>query len=264
MSIIHYMENVLELKNKKEKIIKFNIWYTSTYFIFYSFCGFLLETFFGLYTKGVIESRQSFLFGPFCIIYGIGAVLMITFLSSFKNRPIVLFFGSSILGATAEYSMSYICEKIFHFKWWDYTGMTLSINGRTCLYFAVMWGILGILLIKYVNPFIDKIINFLKEKIDIRVLKTSLLLLIGFLIFDAAISAMALKSFYAKIVKDFDLDVKNAEYANFSVDNNLFSEENMLLIYPNMQIAGTKYNSTYIDSLYKNHKTYYVRLFSKK
>ena len=96
------MENVLELKNKKEKIIKFNIWYTSAYFIFYSFCGFLLETSFGLYTKGVIESRQSFLFGPFCIIYGIGAVLMITFLSSLKNRPIALFFGSSFLRSNSR------------------------------------------------------------------------------------------------------------------------------------------------------------------
>ena len=110
------MENVLEIK--KEAKIKFNIWYATVYFIFYSFCGFLLETFFGLYTKGVIESRQSFLFGPFCIIYGIGATLMITFLSSLKNKPIALFFGSTLLGATSEYTMSYLCEKIFHFKWW--------------------------------------------------------------------------------------------------------------------------------------------------
>ena len=71
MYIILHMENVLVLEKKNQKIIKFNIWYTSAYFIFYSFIGCLLETGFGLYSKGVIESRQSFLFGPFCIIYGI-------------------------------------------------------------------------------------------------------------------------------------------------------------------------------------------------
>jgi uncharacterized membrane protein len=65
------MDNVIQLEKKNQKIIKFNIWYACCYFIFYSFIGFLLETGFGLYTKGVIESRQSFLFGPFCIIYGI-------------------------------------------------------------------------------------------------------------------------------------------------------------------------------------------------
>ncbi len=258
------MENVLVLEKKNQKIIKFNIWYTSAYFIFYSFIGCLLETGFGLYSKGVIESRQSFLFGPFCIIYGIGAVLMITFLSSLKNKPIKLFFAACFLGAFAEYTMSYLCEKIFHFKWWDYTGMALSINGRTCLYFTVMWGALGIILIKFVNPLLDKLFNFLKRKIDGRILKTALLLLIGFLIFDASISAIALKSFYAKIVNDFDLDLATGEYSDTFIENELFEEDNMILIYPNMQIAGTKYNNTYIDSLYKNKKTYYFRVFAKK
>ena len=83
------MENILELKEHK-KIIKFNIWQACSYFIFYSFIGCLLETGFGLWSKGVIESRQSFLFGPFCIIYGIGALLIITFLSSLKDKPIKL------------------------------------------------------------------------------------------------------------------------------------------------------------------------------
>lgn len=257
------MENVIELE-KRKKIIKFNIWYTLFYFIFYSFIGCLLETLFGLYSKGVIESRQSFLFGPFCVIYGIGAVLMITFLSSFKNNPIKLFILSAILGIFAEYVMSYICEKMFHFKWWDYTGMALNVNGRICLYFTVMWGALGVILIKYVNPLLDKAINFIKKRVDNRILKVAVLLIIGFLIFDASISALALKSFYAKIVKDFDLDLKASEYADLSIDNDLFSESNMLLIYPNIQIAGTKYNNTYVDSLYKNEKTYYLKLFTSK
>jgi uncharacterized membrane protein len=114
------MENILE-KPQKSSFIKFNIWYAISYFIFYSFIGFLLETLFGLFTKGVIESRQSFLFGPFCIIYGIGATLMITFLSTLKNKPIRLFLSSALLGSISEYVMSYLCEIIFHFKWWDYS-----------------------------------------------------------------------------------------------------------------------------------------------
>ena len=158
--------------------------------------------------------------------------------------------------------MSYICEEIFHFKWWDYTGMMLSINGRTCLYFAVMWGILGVILIKFVNPLFDKVLYYLKSKIDIRILKTAILLVIGFLIFDASITTIALKSFYAKIINDFDLDIKTGEYAGRIIDNELFSEENMILIYPNMQIAGTKYNNTYVASLYNMEKTYYVQVFS--
>ena len=256
------MENILELREHK-KIIKFNIWQTSCYFIFYSFIGFLLETGFGLWSKGVIESRQSFLFGPFCIIYGIGATLMITFLTSLKNNPIKLFFASCLIGTVCEYLMSYLCEIIFHFKWWDYTGMMLSINGRTCLYFAVMWGALGVVLIKYVNPLFDKFLYFVKSKIDNRILKAVIILVIGFLIFDAGITTIALKSFYAKIVNDFDLDVKQGEYASKIIENELFEEENMLLTYPNIQIAGTKYNNTSVAGLYKMEKTYYIQVFSE-
>lgn len=193
-----------------------------------------------------------------------GAVLIITFLSSLKNNPVKLFFASALLGTISEYTMSYLCEKIFHFKWWDYTGMALNINGRTCLYFSVMWGLLGIVLIKFVNPLLDKFFSFLKKKVDNRILKTALLLVIGFLIFDASISAIALKSFYAKIVRDFDLDLNTSEYADTYVENDLFKEDNMILTYPNMQIAGTKYNNTYIDSLYKNKKNYYFKVFAKK
>lgn len=247
--------------NKRRNFIKFNIWYACTYFIVYSFCGFLLETVFGIYSKGVLESRQSFLFGPFCIIYGIGALLMITFLSGLKNRPIVLFLLSAVIGTITEYLMSYFCELIFHFKWWDYSTMDLNINGRICLYFFIMWGFLGIILIKYINPALDKFINFLKSKINIKILKTALLLTIAFLIFDASITAIALKSFYLKIVNDFELDVAKEEYV--TVQNKLFDEENMVLTYPNMQIAGTKYNNIYITNLYDSEKSYYFQIFNK-
>ena len=243
---------------------KNDYWKYISYFIIYSFIGCVLETGFGLITKGVVESRQSFLFGPFCVIYGIGAILIIKFLSRFKGKWIRLFVFSCLIGTITEFLMSYYCEMIFHFKWWDYSGMNLNIAGRTCLYFSTMWGILGIILIEIVNPFIDKILYFIKENVTHKVLKISICLIVGFLIFDAGISYIGLKSFYAKIVSDFDFDLEKYEYPSKKIENRLFEEENMLLIYPNMQIAGTKYNNTYIDSLYKNEKMYYFRVFSKK
>ena len=142
--------------------------------------------------------------------------------------------------------------------------MKLNINGRTCLYFSVMWGILGVVLIKFVNPVLDKLLEFLERNVKKEILKISLALVLGFLIFDAGVSYIGLKSFYAKIVRDFDFDLKSSEYPGNVIENKLFSEDNMLLIYPNMQIAGTKYNNTYVDSLYKNKKMYYFRVFSKK
>lgn len=248
-----------------EDVRKNEFWRYISYFIIYSFVGCLLETGFGLVTKGVVESRQSFLFGPFCTIYGIGAVLMIRFLSHSKGKWVKIFLLSCLIGTAVEFLMSYFCEMIFHFKWWDYSGMKGNLAGRTCLYFSVAWGALGVVLIQFVNPFLDKILKFFQTQVSHQILKISICLVLGFLVFDAGISYIGLKSFYAKVVKDFDMDLKQSEYPEFSViENKLFEEDNMLLIYPNMQIAGTKYNNTYIDSLYKNKKMYYFRLFSKK
>lgn len=247
-----------------EDVSKDEIWKYVSYFIIYSFIGCILETLFGLITKGVVESRQSFLFGPFCVIYGIGAITIIKLLNKYKGKILKIFLLSCLIGTILEFLMSYFCERLFHFKWWDYSEMTLNIYGRTCLYFSVMWGILGVVLIQIVNPFLDNVLKFIKNSVNQVALKVSISLIVGFLIFDAGVSYIGLKSFYAKIVKDFDMDLKQSEYPEFSVENELFKEDNMLLIYPNMQIAGTKYNNIYVDSLYKNKKIYYFRFFSKR
>ena len=102
------------MENVKEKI---NYWRYIVYFIIYSFVGCFLETFFGLITKGVVESRQSFLFGPFCVIYGVGAVLILRLLRNEKGNFLKIFLFSCIIGTITEFLMSYFCEMIFHFKW---------------------------------------------------------------------------------------------------------------------------------------------------
>ena len=114
-----------------EKIMKkVDIWSFFMYLILYSIAGFFIETTFGAITKGVIESRKSFLYGPFCAIYGIGAVAMILFLKKEKNIW-KLFFLGSLIGATVEYLMSLIFERIFGVKWWDYSDLFLiSMEGH--------------------------------------------------------------------------------------------------------------------------------------
>ena len=86
--IVEDVETIEEQEAKKVKkkftIMGISIWRMLAYFIIYSVVGFIIETAFGFSTKGVIESRQSFLYGPFCAIYGVGAVIMISFLKRFK------------------------------------------------------------------------------------------------------------------------------------------------------------------------------------
>ena len=73
-------KNDKKIENKKKlKIFGISIWTILTYFIFYSIIGYVIESIFGIITKGVWESRQSSLYGPFCSIYGLGAVFIIIF-----------------------------------------------------------------------------------------------------------------------------------------------------------------------------------------
>ena len=83
---------------KKRTINGISIWRILAYFIIYSVLGYIIETIYGMITKGVWESRQSFLYGPFCGIYGLGAVVMIICLHKFPRKFNTLFVGGFIVG----------------------------------------------------------------------------------------------------------------------------------------------------------------------
>ena len=238
----------------------------SIYFVFYSFIGYLLETGFGLFSKGVIESRQSFLFGPFCAIYGIGAILMILTLNRFKDRPVVLFFLGAVVGSVAEYGMSFICEKVFHFIWWDYSDYFWNINGRVCLYFSVMWGVLAILLIRYVNPFFNKVLLKITHTKHYKLIKGLFKFLMIFLIFDIIATIVVLRIFYIQLDTDFNVSNTNRYIVTRTYNKNNENKElkeTMLLIYPNIRVVDYNKKVRFVDSLYKNMRTYYIRVFEK-
>ena len=139
-------------KKKNVTILGIGIWDLLSYFIIYSIAGFFVETIFAIVRYGVFESRQSFVYGPFCSIYGLGAVIMIVFLQYFKKNRITLFFGGFIIGSITEYLVSLIGELILHVKWWDYSNLPLNIDGRICFYYSIFWGILAIFLMKAIQP----------------------------------------------------------------------------------------------------------------
>lgn len=122
-------EKVVEVEKEKNKkktwtINQVSIWRILAYFAIYSFLGFVIETTYGLLTKGQLESRQSFLYGPFCGIYGVGAVIMIVVLHRIdRTKKWKLFLGGFIVGSITEYVVSLVGELIFNVKWWDYSNM---------------------------------------------------------------------------------------------------------------------------------------------
>ena len=122
-------------------------------FFIYSVAGWIMECTLGVIQKHKFVNR-GFLIGPYCPIYGVGVVGVSLLLSRFANNIIVLFILATVLCGSLEYFTSYIMEKIFKARWWDYSKNKFNINGRVCLETLIPFGILSVFIIKITNPFI--------------------------------------------------------------------------------------------------------------
>lgn len=131
-------------------------------FVVCSILGLIIETIFHAIVFGGYQDRAGLLFGPFSPIYGCGGVLMTVFLNRFhKSNLVIIFFVSAIIGGAFEYFTSWFMQYAFGAVAWNYTGMWLSIGGRTCGLFMAMWGLLGVVWIKLLLPVMLRLINLI-------------------------------------------------------------------------------------------------------
>lgn len=122
-------------------------------FIIYAVIGWCMEVICKLiqYKKFV---DRGFLIGPYCPIYGVGALLITFFLNKYVQDPVVLFVMAIVVCGILEYLTSYFMEKIYHARWWDYSRKKFNINGRICLSNLIAFGILGMFIMYISNPFL--------------------------------------------------------------------------------------------------------------
>ena len=167
-----------------------------TYFVIYSFLGWGLESI----VRTICERKiinTGFLIGPFCPIYGFGAIIMILFLNQYKNNIILLFIVSVIALSLWEYIVGVLLEKFFHTKYWDYSNHKFNFKGRICLTNSIAWGILGVLFINYIHPFIIQVIGYMN--FTYLAIGTSIIALI--LLIDAIISVVKIKNIQSTLQK---------------------------------------------------------------
>lgn len=127
----------------------------------YSFIGWVYESTLCSITGHKLVNR-GFFNGPICPVYGFGALIIIFALGSEADSSVLtLFLASAVLTCTLEYITSWLLEKLFHAKWWDYSKYRFNINGRVSLLGGLVFGFLGVLVLKVVHPFVRGIVDSL-------------------------------------------------------------------------------------------------------
>lgn len=132
-------------------------------FIFYSIAGWVMEVIVSFLQHHKFINR-GFLVGPLCPIYGTGAVLLSILMRDATNTVAIFcvwFVGGSII----EYTASYVMEKLFRVRWWDYTKNGFDLNGRVCLMSATTFGVGGVLILKFINPVLFGLIGSLPQEL---------------------------------------------------------------------------------------------------
>ena len=169
-------------------------------FISYAFLGWCMEVTckFIQYKKFI---NRGFLIGPYCPIYGWGALAITILLKRYMEDPLVLFVMSTLICSIIEYLTSYFMEKKYHARWWDYSNKKFNINGRICLETLIPFGILGVAIMYGTNPILFKLYNQIPQLV-INIL--TVILFIGFIV-DNIISSNIISSINVeenKLIKD--------------------------------------------------------------
>ena len=123
-------------------------------FFTYSLVGWLWEMALYIAATGMIVNRGT-MHGPWLPIYGCGGLLIILLLKPLREKPPLLFAGTVVVCGTVEYLTSWVLEKLFNAKWWDYTGYFLNVNGRICFEGLLVFGMAGFAFTYILSPMID-------------------------------------------------------------------------------------------------------------
>ncbi len=129
-------------------------------FMFGSALGFVCEGIWDILRLGYWRNHSSLVWGPFCIVYGLGAVAVYVLAQMFHSKNIiiqVLIYMAA--GTLVEYLASVFQEVCFGSVSWDYSKHQFNLNGRVSLFMTFIWGVLGIAFVKLLYPPLKKLFS---------------------------------------------------------------------------------------------------------
>lgn len=127
------------------------------YFFIYGFLGWCTEVAYAAVKERKFVNR-GFLNGPICPIYGVGVVIVVQLLDPYAHQLGLLYLLSIVLTTTLEWLTGFALDKLFHYKWWDYSEVPFNLNGYVCIPFSAAWGAACVFVVKIVHPLICKLV----------------------------------------------------------------------------------------------------------
>lgn len=177
-------EEVVKSKSSKDKVFEY-----ITYFFVYSFLGWLIETIYAIFVHGHFVKR-GFLFGPLCPIYGFGAVILIMATKKLYKKPFLKFLIATVAFTLFEYIVSFLLEMLFGLRWWDYSNDFLNIQGRVSLPYSIFWGVIGLILLEKLHPYIQEKIQKITKGNTNNIQTITCIILICLIIVDTILSVI--------------------------------------------------------------------------
>ena len=160
-------------------------------FFIFGFAGWCMEV--------ILKYRQyhrfinrGFLTGPILPIYGFGVILItlvVGRLTSVESGVMTTFAISLVICGLVEYLTSFVLEKIFHARWWDYSQKPMNLHGRVWIGNLVLFGLAGVAIIHIVNPVLFPAL----DRIPLNTRKVTAVVLLAIFAADLVISCFVLK-----------------------------------------------------------------------
>jgi len=126
------------------------------YFWIYSFLGCLLEKAFAKVTHAQQQGRKGFLLLPLCPVYGLGMLAVLALPERWTSGGWLILWGG-FTATAVEYIVHWGYDVLLGVRFWDYSNLFGNLQGRVCLPFALIWGVLTAVAVRWIQPAVERL-----------------------------------------------------------------------------------------------------------
>lgn len=160
-----------------KEVLGTDVYHLVACFALYSILGWFVESVYMSFCNRKLTNR-GFAKGPFCPIYGFGAVSCYLLLSPLKGQYLKVYVVGAVLATIFEYLVGIAMIKFLGELWWDYNEKPLNYRGIICMESTIAWGFYAIGIVHFVHMAVYRMIDLVDYQIGLSCLKVVLVVVL--------------------------------------------------------------------------------------